>query len=206
MIKKIWALFVLIIGLNASANTLDLRVGDILLQPLYCWSCALIEAEENSIYSHMGIVVQVKPEVLVAESWQSVTLTSLENFKKRTEKNQAILVRRYRKETISEDFEKDEVRLQALLKSEFLNLKYDPDFRWNNFDADGNEMLYCSEFVSKLLQAFLGIEGPIKRMVYKVNRDHWERYFQGRPLPIGEWGNAPGDYEKTELLYSVGEL
>lgn len=206
MIKYLWALIILGIGLNASAATPALRVGDILLQPLFCWSCALIEAEENSIYSHMGIVVQVTPEVLVAESWQTVGLTPLETFKKKTEKNQAILVRRYRNEVITTDFEKDEARLSELLKKEFIGLKYDPDFLWHNFDASGNEQLYCSEFVSKLLQAFLGIEGPIKRMVFKVNTEHWIRYFQGRPLPIGEWGNSPGDYEKTDLLYSVGEL
>jgi hypothetical protein len=206
MIKNLLALVILGMGLNASAGSPSLRVGDILLQPLYCWSCALIEAEENSIYSHMGIVVQVAPEVLVAESWQSVTLTPLEVFKKRTEKNQAILVRRYQNEAITLDFEKDEAKLSELLKKEFLGLKYDPDFLWHNFDNDGNEQLYCSEFVSKLLQAFLGIEGPIKRMVFKVNTDQWIRYFQGRPLPIGQWGNCPGDYEKTELLYSVGEL
>lgn len=206
MVKNLLALVILILGLSASASTPALRVGDILLQPLYCWSCALIEAEENSIYSHMGIVVQVTPEVLVAESWSEVTLTTLEAFKKKTEKNQAILVRRYRNEAISADFEKDVERLGELLKKEFLGLKYDPAFLWHNFDSDGNEQLYCSEFVSKLLQAFLGIEGPIKRMVFKVNTEHWLRYFQGRPLPIGEWGNSPGDYEKTELLYSVGEL
>lgn len=205
MMKIFSLILTLFFGFEARSASVDLKLGDILLQPLYCWTCSLIEAEENSIYSHIGIVVQVNPEVLVAESWSLVKLTPLDEFKKRTEKNQAILVRRYRNERISHEFVKQEEYLKALLKEEFLGKKYDHAFRWNNFDSNGDQLYYCSELVSKLLQAFLGIEGPIKRMVFKVNTDEWVRYFRGPP-PVGEWGNSPGDYEKSDLLYDVGEL
>ncbi len=206
MIKILGPIYILILSLKAHSLAPTLRVGDVLLQPLYCWSCALIEAEENSIYSHMGIVVQVSPEILVAESWLEVKVSPLREFMKKTEKGQAIRILRFQNERITKDFEKGQLRLMKIFKEEFVGKKYDEDFRWNNFDAKGDEVFYCSELVSKLIQAFAGIEGPIKRMVFNVNRDHWVRYFQGRPLPIGEWGNSPADYEKSELFYFFGEL
>ena len=59
--------------------------------------------------------------------------------------------------------------------------------------------------VTKLLSGFMGIELPMKRMKFDINRDQWIQYFHGNP-PDGKWGNAPASFEKSELFYEVGEL
>jgi hypothetical protein len=90
-------------------------------------------------------------------------------------------------------------------ETEFQGAKYDHDFRWNNFDEQGNEKFYCSELVSKLFAQFLRLESPIKRMHFNANRENWMTYFRGN-IPDHEWGNSPGDFERSELFYQVGEL
>lgn len=204
MLKWSLSLLISLSSLFASAKA-ELRVGDVLLQPLNCYSCNLIEDTEQSIYSHMGIVMQVHPEIMVAEARGTVKIVSLETFDSITEKGQKISVRRYINSKITEELEKNVVPFNELFRSEFLGLKYDHDFLWDNFDENGNQKLYCSELVAKLLQAFLGLDPLIKRMHYSRNYDQWLRYFRGN-VPVGKWGNAPADYEKSDLFYEVGEL
>lgn len=190
----------------SAATRVELKVGDILLQPLDCWSCNLIEAEEQSIYSHMGIVMRVHPTVMVAEARGAVNLVSLQAFNSITQKNQKVLVLRFRNEAYVKKMSVYENALNELFARDFEGRKYDHDFLWDNVDENGEEKLYCSEMVSKLLQSFLGTEPIIKRMTYSRHYDAWVRYFRG-PVPVGKWGNAPADFEKkTEWFSVVGEL
>ena len=182
----------------------ELKVGDILLQPLDCWSCDLIEAEEETIYSHMGIVISTNP-VLVADSRMKVEIQSLEKFNSITEKGQNILVRRFHNEDIVNELQSKSASFKALFQNEFEGLSYDHKFLWNNFDESGNQTLYCSEMVAKLLQAFLGIDPIVKRMHFDKNPDQWARYFHG-DIPAGKWGNSPADFDRSDLFYDVGEL
>lgn len=182
----------------------ELKVGDILLQPLKCWSCELIEDEEQSIYSHMGIVVSINP-VMVADSRRKVEVQTLEQFNSITQEGQNLKVLRFQNEKIVAELSKNADKFLALFMSEFNGLAYDHDFRWNNFSEDGQQKLYCSEMVAKLLQAFLGIDPVIKRMHFSRNPDVWERYFNGN-VPRGEWGNSPADFDRSDLFYGVGEI
>lgn len=201
--KKLVVLLSLLVtsGLWASV---ELKVGDILLQPLDCWSCDLIEDEEQSIYSHMGIVVSVDP-VIVADSRRKVETQSLKEFNSITEKGQAIRVLRFRNEKIVENFEDNSEEFLRVFMADFNGLPYDHDFLWNNLNPDGTQKLYCSEMVAKLLQAFLGIDPIVKRMHFSRNREQWEKYFKGN-VPVGQWGNSPADFEKSDLFYEVGDL
>ncbi len=183
----------------------ELKVGDVLLQPLDCWSCSLIEAQEESIYSHVGVVVTTTPIIQVAEALGKVKILSLEDFSARTQKGQRLLVKRFKDQDINYLLETNQKDFLEYFKKRFYNLSYDHDFRWDNFDDDGLEKLYCSEMVSKLFLGFLGIEIPVKRMKFDVNREGWVRYFRGTP-PDDEWGNSPGDFNKSELFYQVGEI
>lgn len=192
----------LFVTFTASASV-KLKVGDILLQPLDCWSCSLIEDEEQSIYSHMGIVIAINP-VRVADSRRKVETQSLAEFDSITEKGQKIRVLRFRNEALVAHLEENAQELQELFSSEFEGLTYDKDFLWNNSDDKGQK-LYCSEMVAKLLQAFTGIDPIIKRMHFSRNYEQWVRYFKGQ-VPVGKWGNAPGDFEKSQLFYVVGDL
>jgi hypothetical protein len=184
---------------------LELKVGDVLLQPLDCWSCTLIEAQESSIYSHIGVVIQTTPTVEVAEALGKVRTLSLKDFNARTQKGQRLLVKRFHNDLITRRLQNKQEEFRRYFKNEFENLKYDHDFRWDNFDEGGLEKLYCSEMISKLFLGFLGIGVPIKRMKFDVNRDEWIRYFRGLP-PDEEWGNSPGDFDRSELFYEVGEI
>ncbi len=182
----------------------ELKVGDILLQPLDCWSCDLIEAEEESIYSHMGIVISLDP-ILVADSRMKVEIQTLEKFNSITEQGQKIEILRFQNEDIVQELQKKSSSFLQLFKNDFEGLSYDHKFLWNNFDENGSQTLYCSEMIAKLLQAFLGIDPIVKRMHFNKNTDQWARYFHG-DIPAGKWGNSPADFERSELFYSVGEL
>lgn len=161
-------------------------------------------AQENSAYSHMGLVVATKPSIKIAEALGSVRLTSLEEFRGRT-KNQKLSVRRFKDADLVNFIQLNSQRFLQDFKYNYEGLPYDQEFLWDNFDTSGNEKLYCSEMVSKMLTGFLGIAMPAKRMKYDINREHWTEYFKGNP-PDGKWGNAPADFEKSNLFYEVGEL
>jgi hypothetical protein len=191
--------------LPLQAFALELKVGDIILQPLGCWSCRLIEEQEKSIYSHMGLVVAVRPEVKIAEALGSVHTISLKEFSARTEAGQKLSVRRFRKKDVLYYLQDNKISLQRMFKEEFEGLKYDQEFLWDNVDERGKEKLYCSEMIAKLLTKFTNVEMPAKRMRYDKNRELWRQYFRGTP-PDGKWGNAPADFEKSPLFYEVGKL
>lgn len=69
--KYIALLATLLFSTLSWAQQPNLQTGDILLQPLYCRLCELIESEEQSIYSHMGLVIQRESETFVLESFGS---------------------------------------------------------------------------------------------------------------------------------------
>jgi hypothetical protein len=195
----------LILILPLKALALDLKVGDVLLQPLNCWSCALIEAQEKSIYSHMGLVIAVRPQIILVEALGQVKYTTLKEFNARTEKGQKLSVRRLRNENHVMNLEARKYELQSLFETQYQGLEYDQEFLWNNFDQFGREKLYCSEMIAKLLNSFLGLKLPTKIMKYDQNRELWVQYFHGNP-PDGKPGNAPADFERSSLFYEVGEI
>ncbi|MEX0799248.1 MAG: YiiX/YebB-like N1pC/P60 family cysteine hydrolase [Bacteriovoracaceae bacterium] len=182
---------------STPANAWELKSGDVLLQPLNCWSCSLIEAQEKSIYSHMGVYVEVDGKAYVLEAWQTVKLTPLKEFLAKTEQGQSVRVKRFKEKRF------DRESLLAVLP-DILGLSYDSNFLWDNFDERG-EKLYCSEMAYKLFYPFYGEALPIKRMRYDVYREHWRRFFGGN-IPDGKWGNAPADFDKSDLLKTLGDL
>jgi hypothetical protein len=184
---------------------LELKIGDIILQPRDCWSCSLIEAQEGTIYSHMSLVIQVRPVVKVVDALGVVKISDLSFFNQGTQKNQKMSVRRFLNENAVQFLQIHAQEFTNYYLSHFDGLKYDHEFLWNNVDENGNQRLYCSELITKLLSGFLNVELPVKRMKFDRNREDWIRYFQGNP-PDGKWGNAPADFEKSELFYEVGEL
>ena len=183
----------------------ELKVGDVLLQPLDCWSCSLIEAQENSVYSHMGVIIETHPTVLVAEALGSVRIRDLSEFNARTSKRESVLVLRLQDRQGVDYLQDQKFAFQKLFKSQFENLKYDQDFLWDNYDEKGNEKLYCSEMVTKLLNKFLGVQIPRKHMMFDINREQWILFFKGLP-PDGHEGNSPATFEKSNLFFQVGYL
>jgi hypothetical protein len=190
---KSLSLLLLFLSFNTYAK---LKVGDILLQPLHCWACSLIEAQTKSEYSHIGVVIEVnKDKVYVAEAFHKVKKVSLEEYMAKTEKGSAVKV--LRPFAVSQD-------LQHIFKQEFEGLKYDRDFRWNNYDGDG-QMIYCSELLYKLFIR-AGMHTPkLNRMQFDINREHWETYFRGN-VPDGEIGISPQDFNQDKKYTLIGFL
>lgn len=197
--------FLILALLPLKLFALELKVGDVLLQPLDCWSCSLIEAQENSIYSHMGMVIQTTPEVVVVEALGTVRTIPFTKFNERTEKGQKLSVRRLRSDEAVEYLQQNKTGFKKYFSDNFEGLLYDHDFLWNNLDDNGYEKMYCSEMVTKYLRGFLGIEVKLKEMKFDINRDAWIRYFKGNP-PDGKIGNSPASFENSDLFYEVGEL
>ncbi len=191
--------------ISLSSYAFEVKVGDVLPQPRHCWSCDLIEAQEDTIYSHMAMIIEVGETIKVVDALGTVKISDLATFNKGTQKDQKISVRRFRNESAVEFIQANKQKFLEFYLSDFDGLKYDHDFIWNNFDESGNEKLYCSEMVSKMLSGFLGVELPMKRMKFDINRDQWIKYFHGDP-PDGKWGNAPATFEKSDMFYEVGEL
>jgi hypothetical protein len=172
----------------------ELRAGDVLLQPMKCYLCRMIEEHENSSFAHMGVVVKAGVVPLVAESLGDVHVMPLEKFLAKGDKSRPVLVRRL--------VEQVEVDWEEAVRP-YLGASYDDDFLWDNVDAQGRELLYCSELVTKLFNGYLRTPFPTKIMNYDLNRELWERYFR-RSTPDGLPGNSPGDFEHSPLLESVG--
>ena len=201
--KVFFQFFLCLAILSGKASALTLQAGDILLQSNDCYLCALIEAEEHTPYSHMGVVVSNLDQWNVLEAWGNVRRTSLAEFLGRKRAGTQTLVLR------ADDVGKlsatmGSATLLTRFQTFFEGKNYDPDFLWNNSDELG-EKYYCSEFVAKFLRPFLIHPISTKAMHYEVNRDAWIKYFRGTP-PDGLPGLSPGDFERSPLFQKAGFL
>jgi hypothetical protein len=185
--------FIFLFLYSFSTIATSLQTGDILLQPLSCYVCSLIEAQEKTIYSHMGVVLEVAGEMKIAEAYGQVRIVSVQEFLSKTEKGQSVLHLRPR-------LLFDEQLLIEKYFSLFHERAYDERFLWHN-----GEKYYCSEFIYKLfLSLGFKVASP-KIMSFDVNYEAWERYFKGE-VPMNEVGISPADFLRSPVLLLQGEL
>ena len=189
MVKALY----LLVFFSVSARA-DFRVGDIILQPRRCYVCSLIEAQEQSSFSHMSVVVKIQTgEVMVADSLTQVRVLPLQRFLSEGDRSRAHKVFRFKEKLQGTLWES----VKPLIGAEF-----DGAFLWDNLGRDGREALYCSEFVTKVVNQHLTRKFPTKPMDYSVNREIWDQLFGGS-APHGLPGNSPADFEKSKLLKLV---
>jgi hypothetical protein len=204
-VKKIFvAFFVLNLGLPGVTNQAfceEFLPGDIILQPLRCRVCELIEAQEKTSFAHIGLVVSRGENPLVLEAWGSVVVKPLQQFLSKADQTRPHVVRRMKKSLFSLNDKLEQKILNSALQ--LVGLPYDRDFLWANVDSSGKELLYCSELITKLMAQFTPYIVKPKPMTFDIFFEEWERYFQGR-VPQGELGNSPGDYERSDLYETVG--
>ncbi|MDH4469018.1 MAG: YiiX/YebB-like N1pC/P60 family cysteine hydrolase [Bacteriovoracaceae bacterium] len=196
-IKRNFFLF-LIAALSFHSEATNLKTGDLIFVSLPCYMCRLIELEERSLYSHMGMVVMRVGEdkrfheALILESWGEVKLTPLDEFLKRRNKQVPVLFLRSKVKLSSH-------QLKNALPT-WNGLPYDEKFSWNNTDKNGNELLYCSELIYKFLDSILKPADkkwflpPLKKMHFQIYPDKWAKYFFPAPVPEGEEGISPQDF------------
>lgn len=190
------AVLVLLSIAFGEAHASSLRAGDVILQPLRCYSCSLIEQQEGSDYAHMGLVVRGGASPLIAESLGEVRVVPLSEFLAKGDSSRTHLIRRPRERTTFR-------LLEAIVP--WLGAEFDRAFRWDNLGRDGREAFYCSELVTKLLNQFLKTPMKTKPMDYSENFAGWSAYFNG-DVPQGEPGISPADYERSELFTTIGTI
>ena len=194
-------LFDILILFSSFSFSVEFKTGDILLQPLHCRLCDLIEEEEQSIYSHMGLVIVMDREVMILESFAfGVKLVSLAEFNKKTQRDQKLRHLRFKENHVI-----DSNTLMAIYELRYAGLQYDSDFLWDNFDERGLEKLYCSEMVVKILNEVIVWNYPIKRMTFTRRAQAWDDHFRGA-TPRNEWGNAPADFAKSAEFVDLGDV
>ncbi len=181
----------------------DLKSGDVILISLPCRLCALIEDEDASPYSHIGVVLTDRTEPRVLDAFHKVASSPLDAFLKLARKGSRPVILRPVDRT-SQDLNLDSDVLALRFRSLFEGLSYDSDYLWNNSDASG-EKLYCSEFVAKFLNPFLPVPVPPGPMHFRVRREEWIRHFRGAP-PDGMPGLSPGDFARSPAFRNLGEL
>jgi hypothetical protein len=196
LVPLIWFSF-----LNNSSfalNSGDLKTGDVLLQSLPCSLCALIEAEEGSLYSHVGVLGPLSPMPQVFQAHGRVHRTSLGAFLRQARRGTRVRVLRpIYAAGAAWDLDERFVR-------QFEGLSYDAAFLWDNHDEKG-EKIYCSELVVKLLEPALARPVRTKPMHFVADREAWLRHFKGYP-PDGEPGVSPEDLVRSEAFIDLGDL
>lgn len=178
---------IFLIPLNIFANSL--KVGDLLLQPLHCRLCNLIEGETHSEYSHIGIVLQTSPQIFIGEAFKEVRAVSLEEFLKKTEKGLQVKVLRHRSNINLK-------KLKSIFIQYFQKMPYDRNFLW------GNDSFYCSEFTWKILKFFTKELPSPKPMTFYYHPEEWEKYFNG-PSPVGKRGISPADFDRSIFFRQI---
>lgn len=193
-------LFLTLFLIAKQSWSVDLQTGDVILQPLKCNLCSMIESETQSIYSHIGIVIETTPKkIMVAEAYTGkVRIVSLPEYLSKTEMGQFVQVRRL-KEMQNLDTNKKEIfnkLLISLFIQKFLNKPYD------HFFSMDEEKYYCSELVLKLLNPFLRNKIKTKPMSFYKNERFWENYFHHN-VPNGLPGISPANFEKSKLFETI---
>jgi len=194
----------------SNGKILTVRTGDVILLPLDCYSCAAIADEEQSEFSHSGVVIlDENDEAWVAESLSKVKLVPLKDFLARVAKGKnAVAYRAHELDLLylygatGSEFDSFKARAREVFATKFRGLPFDRDFLWDNFNEQGQEKLYCSEFIAKFLNNFLRVKIQPYAMDFLRNWDFWLGYFNGN-IPQGKLGNSPASFSRSNLFYQV---
>lgn len=210
--KKLMLLIYILSGFSSALSFAFepslLKAGDVLLISLNCYECRVIESETNSRFSHSGIVVKDEAgELRIAQSISSIALYTLAQFSKYKTPGTAIAVYRPHEFADLSIEEKDrlEKRMLNIFNQHFKGLPFDRRYLWDNYNSEGLELFYCSEFVAKFLDRFLSTPTIPFPLSYKKNMAYWFLYFKG-DVPEGVLGNSPASLELDERLSLIGYL
>lgn len=195
-----YLLLILTLFFSAFKASAEIRPGDLILISLNCYSCPIIESETNSPYSHSGLLVQENGDWFVLEALAKVQKTPLAKFKQYV--RPGTQPHYYR---LKEWAFEDPTRNQKLLlefKNRFEGLPFDSLYLWDNYNSQNQELLYCSEMITKLLNQFLTNPIPTDPMDFTNNWEYWEKVYKGN-VPQGEPGNSPATFADPSLTFRV---
>ena len=187
-------------GLAAAEGEYALREGDILFHGSGGQQADAIRGATSSPYTHCGVVIEENGRLLVLEAVQPVSITTVEEFEKRS-KPGTFHAKRLKSAPDAAAIEKAKT-----WGKKQLGLNYDSRFQW------GGDKLYCSELVWKVYnQAGVKLCEPKHFQDYKL--DHpavkpliEQRYGSTDKLPKDEPVVAPSDLADSPLLGEVPRL
>ncbi len=192
--RTILLTLLLLVSSLSFASTPKLQSGDIILLPMSCYLCKMIEAETDGPYSHSGIIIKDrKEELFVLQSLETVHALPLSQFLRMKDPNREPKYLRA-KELIGKDHTNAMI---SAFNNDFAGKEFDHDYLWDNLDSEGNEQFYCSEFVTKFINRFLKEKLIPERTYYNKYPEYWNRYFNGN-VPNGVIGNNPNTFLKYE--------
>lgn len=206
--KNIFFFLVYFLFAQVSAYGLELQNGDVLLMSFNCYECRIIESETNSPFSHSGVVIKDEfHQIRIGQSLGQVALYSLDQFLKNKTPNTFISVYRSREFINLKNDERTflEDKMLSTFNAIFKGAPFDTAYRWNNYDEQGRELLYCSEFIAKFLDHFLSTATIPYPLTYKKNEDFWLKYFGG-VIPEGELGNSPASFSHDDRFIFIGTI
>ncbi len=209
--KKLIISACLFLGLSSTAfalNLSDLKAGDVVLLSLNCYECRVIESETDSLFSHSGVVVvDENGRTRIAQSLGRLDHFSFAEFTKNITPKTFVHVYRPRelKNLSNEKRALLEKVMMDVFNEKFKNAPFDSRYMWNNFNAQGVELLYCSEFIAKFLDHFLSLKTTIAPISYKKHYDYWLKYFKGQ-VPDGELGNSPASFSRDPRFEFIGTI
>lgn len=186
----------------------DLQGGDVVTLSLNCYECRMIESETESAFSHSGvIIIDEQGRTRIAQSLGRLDHFSLAEFTKNITPKTAVHVYR------PVEFKKMGQGMRSLLEKsmldlfneKFKNAPFDSKYLWNNFNSNGVELLYCSEFIAKFLDHFLSQKTIPFPISYKKHYVYWLTYFKGI-VPEGELGNSPAAFSRDARFEYIGTL
>lgn len=199
-------------------SQLKLRPGDVILLSLNCYVCRLIEAEEGLPYSHSGIVLYdpTVKELGVAQALNGVAFLPLSQFlSQRKNGSHALVLRSQELEQLAQlsltmgarisSFTQLTSAMWQSFDKQFKGKAFDAHFLWDNQDQEGGELLYCSEFVAKLLNTVLAQKILPRPMHFERQRAGWEIFFR-KQVPDGLPGLAPSDFARRPDFFVIGEI
>ena len=206
---SVWLAWMPRAALAMSAPEIELRPGDVLLIELQCYVCSAIAQTTGSHFNHSGLVISTtNGDIKVAQSLTHTERVPLAQFLGQTHTTRLEILRSrelaalYARDPAG--FAQRATKLQDVFTKFMAGRPFDSDYLWDNTDADGGELLYCSEMVQKTLNSVL--EQPLLTapMDYTKAWDFWQRYFDGH-VPQGEPGNSPqslADAPQLDVIYS----
>jgi Permuted papain-like amidase enzyme, YaeF/YiiX, C92 family len=187
----------------------QLRPGDIILIDLGCYVCRAISITTGSPYNHVGLVIEVSSSsrARVAQALGRTDALDLESFLRQAKDGSAIEIRRSVEldglyHTNNNMFVNASMSLKSYFESAMAGRPYDRDFLWDNMDADGNELLYCSEMVQKTLNHVLNDKIPTTPMDFSDQMEFWDGYFNGH-TPQGAPGNSPATLAASRFFRTI---
>lgn len=191
-----------------TAEAFELQSGDVVLISFNCYECRVIELETNSKFSHSGVVIKnEQQEIRIGQSLGFVALYPVEEFLKKKTPGTAVAVYRPKELLHVNPADQKEIDHNMLdtFNSDFKGLPFDVRYLWDNFDSQGRELLYCSEFIAKFLDRFLNSPTIPYPLSYKKNEQYWLQYFKGN-IPEGVLGNSPAAFSQDKRFIFMGNL